>query len=298
MDSSVLRFILMVCGPYWVGYFIYLTFTQIQYAARKPPRYLPVFSLGMTGFLMLLCCPLGNIERDRVEYRRQQERIARQNDPNNPPEPDPRAAPPAPGVVRHTGDATLDKALFELQSKDAAVRDAASERLTNMRPNKHRAAVAGALVTGQQNAATLEIRKANVRPLAAWATRNEAQNVVGILRNPEWDADTRLLALKTLGELKDEGTVPEIVECYKDPKMKTPALAALKAMGPVAEPAVRARLGDGSRDHRVAVFEILKEIGTQASVPTLQQVLRDSVNPDQSTMIREALAAIDARTKK
>ena len=70
MDSSALRLILMACGPYWLGYIVYLQFLQIQYGLRRPKKYLPLLVLEMTGLLMLCTCPFGFIARQREEARR------------------------------------------------------------------------------------------------------------------------------------------------------------------------------------------------------------------------------------
>lgn len=291
MDSSTLRFILMLFGPYWAGYFLYLLFTQFQYASRDPKKYLPVFTLGATGFALLTCCPVSSAFREHANYVRWQERRARG-------EVDVQLPPVDPEAKKKYGDAEVDQALADLRSGDAAARAAAGDRLAGMTPTKNRSAVATALANGYRNAGQTENRKAYWRPLIRWATPEQSLLVSSMLRDREIPLAVRSAALQALGALADAGTIPDIVEAYRDPEMKTQVVSALKAMGPVGEEGLHVRFGQPGPGGPLLLVEILKEVGTEKSIPVLQRERMRALNGNNRAFIDEALATILARSKK
>jgi hypothetical protein len=200
---------------------------------------------------------------------------------------------PAPPPAKVTGDETLDKLLADLTSKDDFLRRKAADALDAMPPNQHRAAVAGYLAKLSQSPTDSERRTA-VPLLATWATAKEVPILIQLLGDKEIYIRNRVL--KNIGKLQDPRTVTPVVNCLLEFQTRSNAEVALKEMGPLAEKEVLALLNHPDVfGIRVSAIRILREIGTQQSVPALQAAkgnitLRGSAD--------QALAAIAARAGK
>ncbi len=72
-------------------------------------------------------------------------------------------------------------------------------------------------------------------------------------------------------------------------------LQAVIAFGPQAEPEVRKQLKSDNFVARKAACDVLKEIGTEASIPDLETLASDVFVKDQA---RAAIALIKARKQK
>lgn len=178
-------------------------------------------------------------------------------------EPEPEVEPPP-----LTGDREMDRLLARLGGKNReAVHDAA-EKLAAMQPNPHRPLVAGKLAEVLQ---TAEIRNRTplVRALGVWGTAKEVPVLIRFLDDA--NINTRHEALQALGKLPDERAVEPAIRCLAIFETTWHAEQALKAMGPVAEKGLLAVLRQPNKDLWVPALRILKEIGTEQSIPALEE---------------------------
>lgn len=175
---------------------------------------------------------------------------------------------PQPEAPRVTGDPQVDRALLELaDEKDGGVRSRAAERLGVMRPNDaYRAVVARKLAEvalGPQEVG----RGAAARALAEWA-------------GPE--------------------AVPDLLRMFHQAgPLREAAAKGLRKVGAPAEKDVLALVNDDQVDSgmRSEAIEVLRDIGTTASIPTLQ-VFVDRREPFLDTRARTAIFAIKQRNKR
>jgi HEAT repeat protein len=202
----------------------------------------------------------------------------------------PEPVPPAPPAAV-TGDAKLDQLLADLASKQPGVARQAATQLAGTEPKEHRAAVAAKLAEQVQQADGFA-RTPLVKALGVWATANEVPALIALLSDK--DINTRNEILKVIGKLKDERAAAPVARCLQNLATESNAERALKEMGPVAEKEVLALLTQPGGGGRQAAIRVLRDIGTQQSVPTLQAASQDFFLQGQA---REALAAIAARTK-
>jgi hypothetical protein len=203
-------------------------------------------------------------------------------------------APPA-----VTNDPVLDKALADLDSTDRFVIARAAEKLAKMQPDQHRAVVAQKLAALANSSDGFVPRSEVLRALGVWAGTNEVPVLIKCLTDRDPFAFKE--ACKALGKLRDERAVTPLVRCFQDLFQRDAAGKALRDMGPMAEKEVLALLnvkGDFKGDFLHAdVIRLLKDIGTQLSVPKLQAVAASN-NAFTSNPAREALQAIAARGNK
>jgi HEAT repeat protein len=197
---------------------------------------------------------------------------------------------PAPRV---TGDSELDRALADVEAGWPAWQNGAG-KLAGMQPNAHRAVVAQKLAA-QADAADRNKRHAMLRALVVWATPNEVPVLIKALDDENVFA--RHDVLGAIGKFRDERTLAPVVRCFQEDPTRGPAAQALRDMGAMAEMEVLALLdirdtGPLRRD----VVNVLKDVGTQQSVPALQAVAtgKDAIV---ARSAREALNAIAARTR-
>ena len=137
-------------------------------------------------------------------------------------------------------------------------------------------------------------RNPAIRALGAWATPKEVPVLIQLLSDK--DTNTRNEALKILGKLQDARAVPAMVRCFVEFGTRSNAERALRDMGPIAEKEVLPLLRHKDFPVRVGAINILKDIGTQQSVPALQAAFGggDIFVRDPA---RQALMAINARAK-
>jgi DNA-directed RNA polymerase subunit RPC12/RpoP len=176
-------------------------------------------------------------------------------------------APPQPEPPRITGDRQVDQALLELTDKDGQVRSWAAERLAVIRPNEaYRAVVARKLA--EVTLGPQEIgRGAAARALAEWACPD---------------------------------VVPELIRCFRQAgPLREAAARGLRKVGAAAEKDVLALAADPQTDSgtRSEAVEVLRDIGTPASIPTLQGFL-DRREPFLDTRARTAIFVIKQRNRR
>jgi hypothetical protein len=205
-----------------------------------------------------------------------------------PQNPNPQAQNPA----QANPDAALDKALADLGSPERFVAAMAIDPLAGMTPNQRRPEVA------QKLAAVLAspdkaLRRDAIKALGVWGTANEIPALIEMLA----DRETMREALQVIGRFRDPRAVEPVVRCFRDDTVMHPAQDALREMGPMAEKAVLPILQNLQDINRCrATIDLLKDIGTQESVPALQALVASN-DLFLSGAAREAIAAITARTK-
>lgn len=113
----------------------------------------------------------------------------------------------------------------------------------------------------------------------------------------EKDPFLRGNALRALAIWAVPDTAPDLVKLLPHGGDRGPASAALKAIGPPAEKAVAEYLTHNDVFTAAEACNILKQIGTAASVPELKKVLAGKPNGLVAQAANEALKAIQARMK-
>jgi hypothetical protein len=177
--------------------------------------------------------------------------------------------PPAPRqVVSVTGDSRLDKLLSDLEEPGKS--QAAGDQLAALKPDEHRPKVAAKLAALTAPQTNNFVRKAAIKALGKWATPKE---------------------------------VPDLIRCLEDFGSRSEAAEALRALEPESRPTaedqllplLKRRSGPDSDSCRAAIG-VLKDIGTDRSVPDLEDVAKTAMGY-LAQPAREALAAIAARKR-
>jgi DNA-directed RNA polymerase subunit RPC12/RpoP len=196
--------------------------------------------------------------------------------------------PPAPHV---TGDSEIDRVLADLGNANPNACRVAAEKLATMKPDEHQAVVAQKLA-GLADARDDATRNAVVQALGTWATPAEMPVLIRSLNHP--NVPTRRAALQVIGKFQDPQSLAPVVGCLQDIRTRDLAEKTLKEMGPMAEKGVLPLLNDQDGFLRLSAVKVLKDVGSQASVPALQAL----ANSDDIVLkgpAQEALTAIAAR---
>jgi HEAT repeat protein len=165
--------------------------------------------------------------------------------------------------------------------------------LMNTPPNQHRAVVAKRLVElakqrGQHN------RGPVLRALGTWGTVDEVPFLAEIALGKN-DPFGRKDAIDALGKLREPQSLKTLIACFRDSGTRDAAEKAPRKFGPPAEPEVLPLLNEMGIKREA--LRLLKDIGTQQSVPALQALVASN-NFAFRAPAQEALNAIAARTKK
>jgi hypothetical protein len=174
-------------------------------------------------------------------------------------------APPPPRI---TGDLEIDKALADvLNERDLSRRSFGANRLAELKPD----------APGRDPA---------VRAVVADKLANLA------VSNSPFGPGEAVAALEVWATPKE---VPALIQCFRKGIRRDRAARALRTVGPAAEKAVLELVTDQDVGVRMDAVEILKDIGTEQSLPTLQRL---AAGNDIFTKrhARDAVAAIKART--
>ncbi|MBO0699815.1 MAG: protein kinase [Zavarzinella sp.] len=212
-------------------------------------------------------------------------------------------SPPAPRPVPPIGgDAYFQSVWADLHSDDLRTRMTAVDHFTTMQPNDQRATVIPRLVelTGEENPF---IRRPAIKALRAWGTKDEVPVLMRLLNHK--DPFTRSEALKAIGHFRDPRTLEPVIQCFRDNSTRRDARDALREMGPMAEPPLIDILNEPPHVFIVGLkkeaIDLLGEIGTEKSVPTLQKLLASRDFHEKASLpeaIQKALAAINLREKR
>jgi serine/threonine protein kinase len=213
----------------------------------------------------------------------------------------PKPVADAPKVPRAEGDAYFQKVWADLDDPDYFTRKTAVERIANMKPNDRRAEVAQKLAKLSEVNEPF-IRQAAIEGLGSWGTENELPALIRATAHK--DVFTRRAALSVIGRFKDAKTLEAVMQGFREFGTREAAGKALREMGAMAEPDVLAIVNE--RDElrllslKQAAIEVLADIGTEKSVPTLEKMAA-SDNIHHRGLVeaaRKALAAIAERRKK
>jgi hypothetical protein len=291
-------------GLYISGYLLLWTVAQLGCATERPKKLLPWFGVQFCCIAALVLGLVTAAVRDRIgrNVPRPGPPIANQGNVNPPPQtnqpvggkdgkPKGNATPAeAPKV---TGDKALDRLLADLGGKDSPAVQKAAKRLAAMKPDKHRPVVAKKI--GEVLLATEVYNRTEViRALAVWATLEEIPVFVQLLSDK--DINTRNEVLRVIGKFRDERTVRPVVGCFVEFTTRYHGEQALKDLGPIAEKEVLALLNNPDKNLWVPAIRILKEIGTEQSIPELQKASTGDITTQYPA--KEAIKAIQARGGK
>jgi serine/threonine-protein kinase len=209
--------------------------------------------------------------------------------------PAPRPVPPI------EGDAYFKQVWADLHSDEYWTLKSAVERLADLKPNDQRAKVAPRLIELTDDPSPF-IRKPAVRALGAWGSKDDVPALMRALAHQ--DLFTRQEALKVIGRFQDARTLPPVLVNFREFSTRKEAGIALRQMGVMAEPDVLAILNEREEFQllslKQAAIEVLADVGTEKSVPTLEKVAA-SGNIHHRGLVeaaRKALAAIAERRKK
>jgi HEAT repeat protein len=199
------------------------------------------------------------------------------------------------------GDPFFQSVWADLHADDYFTRKTAVERLATMQPNDQRAKVAPRLVELTDDPSPF-IRGPAIKALGAWGGQDAVPVLMRLLAHK--DPFTRREALKAIGRFQDPRTLEPVIQGFRDNSTRADAGQTLREMGPMAEPALIAILnepaGVGNVFLKRDAIDLLADIGTEKSVPALQQVLASHDIHEKAHLTapaQKALAAIDQRKK-
>jgi serine/threonine protein kinase len=185
----------------------------------------------------------------------------------------------------------------DLDSRDYFTRKTALERLVTMKPNDQRADIARKLV---ELTASDEVfhRRLAVAALGMWGSKDEIPALLRAMAHK--DPMTRGEALKVIGRFRDPKTIPAVIQGFRENSTRADAGQALRQLGTMAEPDVRALLTEDNVFLKRDAILVLKDIGTDASAPAIQETLAKAgiqrIHLEDAA--QQAIAAIEQRKKK
>jgi hypothetical protein len=199
--------------------------------------------------------------------------------------------PPPPSV---TGDPTLDKALADLSGGNTVNWQVAADQLAKMKPDKNRAVIAQKLA---ERATTTEYfpRIAILHALGVWATPAEVPVLIDAIHDE--NNDFRKAAIDALGKTHDQQAVAPLVRAFVEGTNRFEAQEALRELGSMAEKEVLSVVS-GEQDVflRMTAINLIKEIGTQESLPVLHEVIAEG-NIQLKFPAQDATKAINGRRR-
>jgi RNA polymerase sigma factor (sigma-70 family) len=139
------------------------------------------------------------------------------------------------------------------------------------------------------------------KALTRWATRKEVPVLIDVLKQENLGLGVKPAVMRALGRLKDDRAIPALAEMLASPFESNEAVAALAAVGPLAEGEVLKYLGHERYTARVAACKVLKEIGTMKSLIPLQETRSEAETQmyggfrDVSAAAKAALDVIQSR---
>jgi hypothetical protein len=201
-----------------------------------------------------------------------------------------------PEVPQAELDPFFQRTRAELDDANIITRRDALQRLATMQPNNQRAEVAKKLIelTEIDNP---HIRRPAVVALGVWGSAEEVPALLKAMEHQ--DVFTRREALKVIGRFRDPQTVAPVIRCFRDFRTRADADKALCELGNMAERDVLVLLKEQDVFLKRDAMKVLTHIGSEASVPALQEAAADrSVHSIHwRAAAQEALTAI-ARKKQ
>ena len=197
-------------------------------------------------------------------------------------------APPPPG--KYLSDRARAQLIADLASADHSQRLNAADRLAEAPADNHRAEVITALTPLLSDSDVL-IRQTASRAVGVWGTADVVPALIKLLEDS--DFSVRWSAMDALGTLRDPVAAPALARRLSGPD-RFKASHALQEIGAAAAPAVIPLLQNNDWMTRVEVCKILKAIGDQKIISSLEPVTSDFVGAV-ATAAKEAVLAIRAR---
>jgi hypothetical protein len=181
------------------------------------------------------------------------------------------------------------KSLIQLKSPEISKKKEALQRLERTPPDERLAEVVATLVPLLNDDDGFLVCDA-IKVLTVWKSPDGVPAVIE--RTSDNRFNVRHEAIKALGKLKDPRGVEPIIARLNEDGFQ--AVDALKAMGPIAEPALIQRLTNPDSDIRKRACEVLKEIGGRDSLKAMQALPAD---PDFFVRVaaKDAMKTIAAR---
>jgi hypothetical protein len=196
------------------------------------------------------------------------------------------------GPPKVTGEAALDQALVDLEKGDSAVCQVAADKLAKLPPKQEYRALIAQKLAARARDPNAQTRRSVIQALGVWGTANEVPTLIDCLNDT--DFGNRGETLRIIGRFRDERTLAPVSRCFAESITRMDAGQAFRDMGSMAEKEVLTLLKSDDVFWRLDVINILKDIGTEASVPALQGLLAaDNVHTNQAA--KDALAAIARR---
>ena len=106
----------------------------------------------------------------------------------------------------------------------------------------------------------------------------------------------RLIAMTGQRATMDDRLVDALARQLSVPQRRAPAVDVLVSIGPVAEPAVLRTLDGSDQATRTAIYRVLEQIGTEASILALQRELLER-SEDEQRRAKRALDSVYGRIK-
>jgi S1-C subfamily serine protease/HEAT repeat protein len=197
-----------------------------------------------------------------------------------------RAVHSEPRVLRFSGDLELTELLADLKSPNRMTRVEATWDLRKQLPLFRREDVRSGLrlLLDERDP---EVRMEAARQLVMCDGREAAPALAKLLKDES--LPVHLAELRLIGELKD-ARVAEALVARLPTRDGSHAAAALESMGASAEKAVLAHLADKDPETHHEVINVIKAIGTAASLPALDELAPSDPRARQAAqVIRERL---------
>lgn len=211
----------------------------------------------------------------------------------------PATAPARRGEPKPVTDPLLSQALIDLKSTNMWARKKAVEDLGRAQPTADtRDAVALALEPTLSDSDHW-VRQGAIKAMGIWGTKESVPALLKIVKSD--DVFTRKAALEALGKLKDERGVAPVVEGLASIHTRAEASKAIKDMGSIAETEVAKLLKGNDIWVRAEACKLLKEIGTDKSLPALQKIVNDTdihVRVHVAPSAKEAIRDIKERQRE
>jgi serine/threonine protein kinase len=188
-------------------------------------------------------------------------------------------------------DQELAQVLQDLKATEEGRHREAANRLAQALAGKRRAEVA-AMLEPLLEAMEAGTRQAAARALAVWGTVAQVPALIKRVADEDWLL--RRAAMEALGKLKDARAALPLAKRLSDLGDRGTASQALQALGPAAEKVVLPYLRSTDWGVQMEACNILKVIGTPASLSALGQAAGDT-NGLVANAAREAVKAITAR---
>lgn len=186
----------------------------------------------------------------------------------------------------------LEKLLKDLKSPDTHVINTAADRLAKATVDSSNAATVSKALAKLLRHSDGWVQKSAANALTVWATPEAEDALIKAIQLE--DVFVRGPAIKALGKLKSPKAAQAVASKMYEPNTRHDAIAALKAMGPVAEDATISLLKDRDSWVRAEACAVLQEIGGKKSLKALR-ALSGKSNGIEEMNCKRAISAIELR---